>query len=300
MNFGRSIRIYLADGSPSGIRHVEIANWSGQAIACPRSRFVELTKWDEAKRPGVYFLFEKQNSDSENRVYIGESENVIKRLSDHDRNKDFWNEVVIFTSKDENLTKSHIKYLESRLVSIGIEADRYKMENLNTPTESNLPRADKDAMEEFIHNLKIIIGTLGHKLLEPIRSIPIEQVKNTKSTVGIPLSFALKELKAFGQMTDDGFLLLAGSDVSSSTSPSMPGNSKFIRDSFISDGLLKLEGKNYKLIKDTLVSSSSYAAVIVAGTSRSGPQSWQDSTGRTLKIIEDQILNETIIANRTA
>jgi hypothetical protein len=167
------------------------------------------------------------------------------------------------------------------------------MENSNTPTESNLPRADKDAMEEFIHNLKIIIGALGHKLLEPFKAAFVEQVKNTKSTVGIPLSFALKELKAFGQMTDDGFLLLAGSDVSASTSPSMPGNSKSIRDSFISAGLLKLEGKNYKLIKDTLVSSSSYAAVIVAGTSRSGPQSWQDSAGRTLKVIEDQMLNET-------
>lgn len=292
MNFGRSIRIYLADGTPSGIRHVEIANWSGQAIACPRSRFAELSKWEEAKRPGVYFLFEKQNVDSENRVYIGESENVIKRLSDHDRNKDFWNEVVIFTSKDENLTKSHVKYLESRLVSIGIEAERYQLENSNTPTESNLPRADKDAMEEFIHNLRIIIGTLGHKLLEPLKVVPIEQ--NTKSTVGIPLSFALKELKAFGQMTDDGFLLLAGSDVSSSTSPSMPGNSKSIRDSWVSEGVLKLDGKNYKLIKDMLVSSSSYAAVIVAGTSRSGPQSWQDSEGRTLKVIEEKMLNETI------
>lgn len=292
MNFGRSIRIYLADGTPSGIRHVEIANWSGQAIACPRSRFAELSKWEEAKRPGVYFLFEKQNVDSENRVYIGESENVIKRLSDHDRNKDFWNEVVIFTSKDENLTKSHVKYLESRLVSIGIEAERYQLENSNTPTESNLPRADKDAMEEFIHNLRIIIGTLGHKLLEPLKVAPIEQ--NTKSTVGIPLSFALKELKAFGQMTDDGFLLLAGSDVSSSTSPSMPGNSKSIRDAWVSEGVLKLDGKNYKLIKDMLVSSSSYAAVIVAGTSRSGPQSWQDSEGRTLKVIEEKMLNETI------
>ena len=290
MNFGRSIRIYLADGTPSGIRHVEIANWSGQAIACSRSRFAELSKWEEAKRPGVYFLFEKQNADSGNRVYIGESENVIKRLSDHDRNKDFWNEVVIFTSKDENLTKSHVKYLESRLVSIGIQAERYQMENSNTPTESNLPRADKDAMEEFIHNLKIIIGTLGHKLLESLMVAPVEQ--NTKSTVGIPLSFALKELKAFGQMTDDGFLLLAGSDVSSSTSPSMPGNSRSIRDLWASEGLLKLEGKNYKLTKNSLVSSSSYAAAIVAGTSRSGPQSWQDSTGRTLKVIEEQILNE--------
>ena len=292
-SFGRSIRIYLADGTPSGIRHVEIANWSGQAIACPRGRFSELTKWEEAKRPGIYFLFERQASDIGNKAYIGESENVIKRLIDHERNKDFWNEVVIFTSKDENLTKSHIKYLESRLVAMGIECQRYKLENANTPTESNLPRADKDAMEEFIHNLRIIIGTLGHKLLDPIKSsATIEEIINTKSTIGIPLFFSIKNLKAQGQMTDDGFLLLAGSDFATTTNLSMPGNTKKIRDALIEEGTLKMAGENYKLLKDTLFSSSSYAAAVVAGTSRSGPQSWQDSTGRTLKVIEEQILNE--------
>lgn len=167
MSFGRSIRIYLADGTPSGIRHVEIANWSGQAIYCPRSRFAELAKWDEAKRPGVYFLFERQNLDADNRVYIGESENVIKRLSEHDRNKDFWNELVIFTSKDENLTKSHIKYLESRLVGLALSAARYQIENANSPTESTLPRADRDAMEEFIHNLKLYLEPLATNYWNP-------------------------------------------------------------------------------------------------------------------------------------
>ena len=84
--FGRSIRIYLSDGSPSGLRHVEIANWSGQAIACPRSRFSELKNWEESQRPGVYFLLEKHATDGKNTVYVGESENVFRRLTEHDRN----------------------------------------------------------------------------------------------------------------------------------------------------------------------------------------------------------------------
>jgi hypothetical protein len=62
MAFGRKVTIYLADGAPSGIRHVEIANWSGQAIACPRRRLNELKDWSEAQRPGVYFLLEKQTA----------------------------------------------------------------------------------------------------------------------------------------------------------------------------------------------------------------------------------------------
>lgn len=297
MNFGRSIRIYLADGTPSGIRHIEIVNWSGQAVYCPRSRFAELAKWDEIKRPGVYFLFERQSNDSDNRVYIGESENVIKRLNNHDRQKDFWNELVIFTSKDENLTKSHIKYLEARLSALAVQAERYKIENSNTPAESSLPRADRDTMEEFINNMKIVLGTLGHKLLEPLKASTKSDNQNNQSNkssiAGISLTFSLKSLVAHGQVTDDGFLLLAGSDVSISATQSLAIGWRAIRDKWIADGILKLSGENYRLEKDSLVSSSSCAAAIVAGTTRSGPQSWQDETGRTLKAIEEQLLKET-------
>jgi len=293
MRFGRSIRIYLADGTPSGIRHVEIANWSGQALYCPRSRFAELTKWDEANRPGVYFLFERSSNDTENRVYIGESENVIKRLSDHDRQKDFWNELVIFTSKDENLTKSHIKYLESRIASLAAQANRYHIENSNSPTESPLPRADRDAMEEFILNLKIVLGTLGHKVLEMISVSPNTGKESEKKTLtGVSLSFCLKNFKAKGQVTDDGFLLLAGSELSSKTTSSLSAGWSALRQKWIKEGTLVLSGDAYVLQKDSLVSSSSCAAALVAGTTRSGPQSWQDEMGRTLKAIEETLLKD--------
>jgi len=67
MAFGRKVTIFLSDGAPSGIRHVEIANWSGQAIACPRSRLNELRNLVEAQRPGVYFLLEKQTAETGDR-----------------------------------------------------------------------------------------------------------------------------------------------------------------------------------------------------------------------------------------
>ncbi|MBN2729629.1 MAG: GIY-YIG nuclease family protein [Bacteroidales bacterium] len=293
MNFGRSIRIYLADGTPSGIRHVEITNWSGQALLCPRSRFSDLSQWDEVKRPGVYFLLERALNDNEYRVYIGESENVLQRIGDHYQNKDFWNEVVVFTSKDENLTKSHIKYLESRLVAITKSVGRYIIENGNNPTESNLPRADRDSMEEFIEYLKIVMGTLGHKLLENIKVEKISKTQLSESekmtTSGIDLYFKIRDLTAIGQITDEGFTLLKGSDVSSAIQPSFKGGIKDLKEKWLSDGTLVLNGDNYKLQKDVVLSSSSNAAMLVAGTSRSGPQSWIDNEGRTLKAIEEMI-----------
>lgn len=294
MKFGRKVTIYLADGAPTGIRHVEIANWSGQAIACPRTRLNELKDWTEALRPGVYFLLEKQTADTGDRAYIGESENVIKRLSQHEKDKDFWNEVVIFTSKDENLTKAHIKYLESRLTTISIDAERYAIENSNSPTESSLPRSDKDAMEEFIHNLRIVLGTLGHRLLEPVKvSEEIELPQSTKPALSkYVFTFTIRDLTARGQQTDDGFVLFKGSHISGKTSKSMPGKTAAIRKKWIEDGTIIKDGDNYRLTKDSILSSSSYAAVLVAGTSRSGPQSWVDEKGRTLKVVEEMLLED--------
>ncbi len=289
--FGKSIRIYLSDGSPSGLRHVEIANWSGQAIACPRSRFSELKKWSESQRPGVYFLLEKHSTDDKNAVYIGESENVFKRLTDHDRKKDFWNEVILFTSKDENLTKSHIKYLESRLTKITIEADRYSAENSNNPTESTLPRADKDAMEEFIHNAKMILGTLGHKLLEPINSSSSEEIiPDSDSLIGHRLYFKVNGHSAEGKQNDEGFLLIKGSEISLQTTASIPGKIKLMRQKLIEDKTLIEQSDKLVLMKDIVLSSSSYAGALVAGTSRSGPQSWKNSKGITLKNLEESLI----------
>ena len=211
--FGRSINIFLADGSPTGLRHVEIANWTGQVLACPRSRFSELSNWNESKRPGVYFLFEKSSFDDNNLVYIGESEDVFKRLTDHDRKKDFWNEVIIFTSKDENLTKGHIKYLESRLVEITKQADRYQLENGNNPNKSSLPKSEAAAMEEFIDNIRIILGSLSHRILESITTLKTHVPTKIESIIDYKFHFKLNKLEATGKVTDDGFLVFKGSQI---------------------------------------------------------------------------------------
>jgi hypothetical protein len=292
--FGRSIRIFLADGSPTGLRHVEIANWSGQALACPRSRFSELAKWDESKRPGVYFLFENSAGDN-NVAYIGESEDVFKRLADHDRKKEFWNEVIIFTSKDENLTKGHIKYLEARLVEISKDADRYKLENSNTPTKSTLPRADAAAMEEFVDNIRIILGSLSHRILESVSSSVSKPIFGTKedSLINYEFHFKVNKLIASGRVTDDGFLILKNSQIAHKSSNSMPSKNLIIKEQLITDGLLEDKGNHYLLIKDKLMSSSSYAAALVSGNSRSGPQSWKTSEGDFLKVIEEKLLSKT-------
>ena len=297
MAIGKSIRIYLADATVTGIRYAELLNWTGHAIACPRNRLSELSKWPEAAKPGVYFLFEGRFGNSKPIAYIGESENVSQRLTSHDRNKEFWNEVILFTSKDENLTKAHIKYLESALVGMSSQADRYQLENGNTPPESSLPRADRDAMEEFVVNVRMVLGILGHPILEPIlQNKHLEKSKSIFSN-GVddagPFSeftFTVNRLTAKGSATDEGFVLKKGSELSKTNTDSIPGKLANIKERLLKEGALKEEDDKLIATEDILLSSSSYAAAIVAGNSRSGPQSWKSENGKTMKQIEDASL----------
>jgi hypothetical protein len=298
MAIGKSIRIYLADATVSGIRYAEVVNWTGQAVACPRGRLGELPSWPEASKPGVYLLFEARLGDAKPLAYIGESENVAERLATHDRAKDFWNEVVIFTSKDENLTKAHVKYLESNVLGLAKRAGRYELENGNTPPEAGLPRADRDAMAEFTENIRMVLGALGYPVLEPLlpaRPDPLQQsapaLPAASAQAGaLDLVFKVNNLTARGAVTDEGFVLRRGSQMSLTNTDSAATRVVKIKERLFAEGRLAQEGDHLVLQEDFLVSSSSYAAVMVSGTSRSGPQSWLTRDGKTLKSIEDAAL----------
>ena len=292
MAFGKSVRIFLPDAVVTGIRHAEIINRTGQAIACPRSRLDELKQWTETAKPGVYFLFEARLGDSKPSAYIGESESVSERLLNHDRKKDFWNDVVIFSSKDDNLNKSHIKYLESRLESLAKTADRYKLENSNTPTLSSLSRADRDSMEELLEDIRLVLGTLGYPILEPLiqPSVISSAASSPLPSTGPAtdeLVFKVHQLVARGVQTDEGFVLKKGSTASKSNSDSLSTKLVKLKEQFVADGRMIAEDEQLRLAEDILMSSSSYAAAIIAGTSRSGPQSWYTADGKSLKDLED-------------
>ncbi|HEY6095574.1 MAG TPA: GIY-YIG nuclease family protein [Gallionellaceae bacterium] len=293
MAFGKSIRIFLPDATVTGIRHAEILNRTGQAIACPRNRLDELKLWPETAKPGVYLLFEARLGDSKPMAYIGESENVAERLLTHDRKKDFWNDAVIFSNKDDNLSKSHIKYLESRLESLAKTSDRYKLENGNTPTLSSLSRAERDAMEELLEDIRLVLGTLGYPILEPLIQSPSAASAAAPapafgSSSSDELTFTVHKLVARGIQTGEGFVLKKGSTASKTNTDSLNSKLVKLKEQLVVDGRLVAEDDHLRLTEDVLMSSSSYAAALIAGTARSGPQSWYSADGKTLKELEDQ------------
>jgi len=296
MKIGRTIRIYLDDGSTSGIRHAEIVNWTGQAMSVPRTKIKSLSEWEESKKPGVYFLFGVDDETGKQATYIGEAENVFERLQYHIANKEFWNEVIIFTNKDENLTKSHVKYLESRLIQLATEAGRYTLFNSNAPQKNSLPRGDRDAMEEFILNLRVLLGMFGHKVLETLihrtkaaSSNHALQPESNYSTEELKVFLNLKNIKAEAILNDEGIIVLSGSEVSPSIADSLKDAYKKLRIQLQDSGII--QPKNTKLIfaKDYLFTSPSQAAGIIVGYSINGRQCWKTKEGVSLKEFEENL-----------
>jgi hypothetical protein len=312
---GKQIRIYLADSSSSGVRHAEISNWTGQALACPRSRFQELRDWDEVRRPGVYFLFGSAEDTGEDAVYIGESEVVLDRLYTHMAGKEFWGEVVAFTSKDDNLTKGHVKFLESRLIQMAISAGRYRVTNSASPQLPALPRGDRDAMEEFLVSVRTLLGVLGHRVLEPYvepsrpTTLPPDTDKaegqrpvmgpaddQGRSNAHNIFVLHISDLKAKAMRTDEGIVVLSGSEAAVSPQSSLSVGYRTLREKLTSNGAFVRVGAKLQLARDQLFSSPSQAAAVLVGYSINGRDAWRLQDGTTYAAFEqkqsDQLLRE--------
>lgn len=287
MKFGKTIKIFLIDGDPNGRMSCELSNWTGKAYKIPRIKVKDCVDREDLVSTGVYLLFGK-NEEGKELVYIGEAESILKRLNQHLNQKDFWNETIVFISKDENLNKAHIKYLENRLFEIAQNAKRYQLENSVTPTQSSISESDRAEMEEFIENIKMLVNTLGHKVFDEKRDIKPKLKQNT---------FTIKAARGadgLGEPTSDGFVVFKGSKAAGTIVNSMTSNFIKLRQKLIDDGTLINKGEYYEFSEDYIFSSPSTAAVMVMGRNANGLTEWKLKNGLTLKEFEsDQKNNET-------
>jgi hypothetical protein len=209
---GKTIRIYLVDGVPTGVLTAEIINWTGKVIVCPRSQLAELGKRNESRRTGIYFLVGADpQQPSKELVYVGEGENVLRRLVHHDKDekKDFWSRTVLVISKDENLTKSHVRYLESRLIQMVTDAGRANLTNDTAPEPSSLPEPDVADMEFFIQQVQMVLPVLGFNFTQPRPAVG--SVGGDGDTVSPLFELSVGGAHARAQQVGDDFVVLKGS-----------------------------------------------------------------------------------------
>lgn len=281
MAYGKSIELFLVNGTADSLIIAELSNWNGKAIKIPRIEVSSCDR-DDITQAGVYFLFCKEDDGSDS-VYIGEAENVKDRLVQHLRDyqseieKYYWSTAVVFIGRD--LNKALIRYLENRFVEIARASKRYLVLTKNTYRNTVMKESQVAVMEEFVDNVKILINALGYKVLEPFA-----QVDSSTATVDDELLFITSgSVNATGKVTAEGFVVFAGATVNEkmsvkSLSAGMQKQRQKLFDSPKVNDLVTTE--------DILFSSSSAAADFILGYSVSGPRTWKTKDGKSLKEIE--------------
>ncbi|HOC43809.1 MAG TPA: GIY-YIG nuclease family protein [Thermoanaerobaculales bacterium] len=275
---GFSVRIFIPSGEPEALRIVEKSNWTGQGLVFPRAQFAEVRQRPELKRTGVYVLWGPGESIQLPRLYVGEGDPVLPRIDQHAKQKDFWTHAAVFTSKDQNLNKAHVQYLEARLVGLAREAKRAELDNGNIPQLPALSEADAADAEGFLGDLLLCLPVVGFSLFDKPRA---------GAAKSRDLFLKAKGIEARGVDSPEGFIVRAGSQAVKDEVPSIHAFLRELRKSLLAQGALEPTGKVYRLTQDYTFNSPSTAAGVLLGRPANGRTEWKDSKGRTLKEIQE-------------
>jgi hypothetical protein len=276
MTKGRTLKVFLVDGAPNGLLTAEIMNWTGHVITGPRTRLAELVQRPEIKRTAVYFLVGPESGTGlGTQVYIGETDDARSRLAMHNRpedkgGKDFWERVCVVTSKDANLTKGHIKYLESRLITKAKDAGRCELTNGTDPAYDGLPEADRSDMEFFLEQIQTLLPVLGFDFLRHPPKPLAPAASEADPVVAVSPIFTANVTRhavaARGQEIDGEFLVLKGSRTRRHWEGAESSYAKLFKD-LVQKGVLRptADDQHHEFVQDHAFSAVSAAASIVAG-----------------------------------
>lgn len=268
------ITMILKNGTPTGIVQCNLDEWIGVSYKIPRNRLNEAKELKNIDNTGVYMLFGVDEETGEDRAYIGEAENIYKRLIQHNKTKDFWNECLVFVSQNNSLNKAHIKFIENKLYNRAKEVERFIIENDTKPTKSSLDGADEIRAIKFYEKIILLTAVYGYHIFDKI--LTVQEVNEEEiyyiNSIG---------LKATGTQTEEGFIVFKGSQSSEefkkASSQSLRNKWNELRNQKIVD--------NGIFLKDIIFSSSSTAAAMILGRNANGLREWKNKDGKSLKEI---------------
>lgn len=291
---GKSINLFLMDGSPAGRIKCTLANWTGIAYKIPRTELEKCKGRDDLAQSGVYFLFGSSEETGKDLVYVGQAgtrkngEGILYRLQEHKRNsdKDYWTEAVVFTTANNSFGQTEISWLENQFCLLAKAAKRYLVKNSNNPSSGNITEEKESELEEFVDYAKIVMGTLGHKVFESltqemVKTLALDDTTSIYNKEDMLFYCKRRNLEARGRPTPDGFVVLAGSRINKEVADYLPNGYKLLRDKY-SDSI----NSEYVLEEDVLLNSPSAASSFVIGKNTNGLTEWKTTEGKTLKEIE--------------
>lgn len=274
---GKTVTTYLIDGDPKGTQYAFISNKICQMFVVPRSNLSYLNTQEKLQKPAFYILLGEDES-TKPQAYIGETENFKERVKDHDSKKAFWQKALIFVSKDDDMTKVDVQYLEHKAITESKKANAFILsDNKQIPKAPNLPEHQQDSMDEFFEDVKFLASFIGYNIFE-ISQPKSEHLFYTKG----------RGCNAKGFYSSDGFTVLKGSIIAKTIVPSFNWKNK--REKMIQDYTANENGV-LVLTSDKTFSSPSTAADFCIGSSNNGWLVWKDKDGNTLDSVYRKLLD---------
>ena len=270
---GKRVDLHLLKGDPYGVRQAKLSNWDGSAVAGPFRDLSDILQLEAARRAGVYFLVDTSWEVERPGVYIGQSEDVGIRLSQHRGSEKDWQKLCFVTS--ENLTGSHSKFLESELISRVRKCGRVRLQNQNFPRHPRLQPADRDEMYTFTDNIGLVLPALGLNFLRPVYG---DEEAMDHDAPQFEIAIPGTQHRAFMVVKGDEFVVLRGSK----TRTSWQGAEKMRSwldaryQELLIQKSIKKESENIGVFqKNTPFPSLSRAAYIVLGRNANGRTGWK-------------------------
>ena len=272
----KTIQIFLPEGNPHGIKIAEITSRTVLAILIPRQQLTEAAKREELNGVGVYMLFGQ--SDAKPQLYIGETENCLNRLKEHHVKKEFWTTALVFVSKTHYFTKTHIKFLEWYCWDIAKKANRYLLDNSNTPSKPHISEsAQADLLDNF-ETMQMLASTLGYPVFDEIKKPLPKEIIICKG----------KDAYAKGEYTEQGLVVFAHSTCNLIPTNTAGASLISMREQLQQKGVLQRKEHVLVFMEDYIFSSPSTAAGVVLARSANGWREWKFNDGRTLDEVKRQ------------
>lgn len=272
----QTIQIFLPSGDPRGMRVAEITTRIIRVIEIPRSLLADFLKLPEASQVGVYFLLGDPNEAGLTKLYVGQSGNVGKRLSQHNQAKEFWNRALVVVSLTNSLTQTHAMFLEWYSIAEAVKAARYALQNGNEGARPYTPPPLEADCHEIHETAATLMATLGQPVFEPLTASTAKADAELFYCRG-------SGADGVGEYTSEGFVVHKGSRGRLENVPSIQGTSwERLRDKLINDGVFAIQDGVLVMTRDYLFTSPSMAAVALQGRSANGWLEWKNQHGKTL------------------
>lgn len=270
------VQVTFWHGSPSGVVQAEIPFvWSGRVYAVPRKRINDLGSLSEfaKEQSGVYLLLSRPATAQKGvQAYVGESENLLERLTQHVATKEWWHVAIPIVSTSE-FSKSHLLYLETQLYHWVKSAGRAKLNNSEIPKYEKLSDSDAALMDEFLNGLRLVLPMIGYDLLKPDGIAVSDGASANEARFVIDKADYKAEMVA----RDGQFVVLAGSTARSGPGAPSWRNYRDLRNELISKGrLIETDDPNaLKFVEDVTFDSASASASCVVARAENGRDAWR-------------------------